>query len=592
MGIRDEIRKSVSTAIEGGVRGATSWVENRANARRMDQFDSAMDKAVKDAVQTGQDGTHDMPLSTISAPSRDPKALHYNPFDLVAAMGFRERPSALTYQALELVGRTVPVIADIIGARTQQVLMFCDLPEDRFSSGFKVRHRDWRTQAVTPAIEKEQEQLEQMLLYTGYHDPEQPQQTVSLAEFARQFIPDSLIFDQACFEVVPDRRGDPSYFTIVDPSTVRLLDQSHRDPGDPYAVQVIAGSIVSDFTRDELAFCIRNPRSGIRSYGYGLSEVETLTREITGLLWGMQYNRSFFTNGSATKGVLNFKGTIPDRHLQAFRRQWYSMVSGVSNAWKTPITNAEELQWINMQMSNRDMEYSAWIDFLIKICCARFMIAPEEVQFQYGNTGQSQSMGTSPVEDKIKASKDLGLRPIVRWFFTQLNQWFLQRVNPDFEAVAVGLDEKGPEAETDLISKQVTVFLTVDEARERVELAPLGKEKGGDMILNPVYLQYVMSQQQAPPDAPPDPDDHFEVDDTNNDPFDVSGGEGGNGGDQGSDEGGGEEPPPDDDEPKPEPPKDKKQPPPPPGKRGSPIAKAEVQDLFDVVDSVSYVQNL
>jgi len=308
------------------------------------------------------------------------------------------------------------------------------------------------------------------------------------------FIKDSLMFDQACFEVIPDRKGDPSYFQIVDPTTIRLIDSFERKAGEPFAIQMVQDAVVADFTVDELAFCIRNPRSGIQTYGYGQSEIETLVREITGLLWGIEYNRRFFSNGSSTKGILNFKGTIPDRHLQAFRRQWYAMVAGVSNSWRTPITNADDLQWINMQLSNKDMEFSSWVDFLIKICCARYQIAPEEVNFSYGNSGQSQAMGTAPIEEKLKASKDLGLRPLVYWFFTCMNKHWLQRIDPDYEVVPVGLDVKGIDAETDLLQKQTKVYLTVDEAREAVGLEPLGEGKG-DLILDPTWLQYFQSQQ-------------------------------------------------------------------------------------------------
>jgi hypothetical protein len=134
------------------------------------------------------------------------------------------------------------------------------------------------------------------------------------------------------------------------------------------------------------------------------------------------------------------------------------------------------------------------MDFLIKIVCARYQIAPEEVNFSYGNTGQSQAMGQAPIEEKLKASRDLGLRPLVRWFFEQLNRYFLQRVNPDFEAVPVGLDAKGYEAEMDLIAKMQTNYLTIDEARAIVEREPLGEAKGGEVILNPTWLQWKQGQ--------------------------------------------------------------------------------------------------
>lgn len=497
MGWEDTLRNVGRIGIQlasEGFRAAEGWAEERANEARMDDFDDRINKAAGQAKRNGNDGTHDLAPGADGKPIRDPKAVHFDPFDIVAAMGYRERPTTLTFQAMEMIGRGVPVIADIVGTRVKQVSMFCEQPEDRYSPGFKVRRRDWRERKPTKKDEREARKLENIVLNTGYYVPEEPHKTVSLREFASTFVSDSLIFDQATFEMVPDRLARPSYLALTDPSTIRLLDPAARSPDDPFAVQVINGAIVEAFTHDELAFCIRNPRSGIRSYGYGTSEIETLVREITGLLWGMDYNRKMFTNGSATKGILNFKGTIPDRHLQSFRRQWYAMISGVTNAWRTPITNAEELQWINMQMSNRDMEYSAWMDFLIKIGCARYNIATEEVNFSYGNTGQSQAMGQAPIEEKLKQSKDLGLRPLVRWFFVQLNRYLVQRINPDFEAIPIGLDERGADAEAELYGKQVKIFKTVNEVRQEAELPPLPEDQG-DVILDPTWLQYVQGKE-------------------------------------------------------------------------------------------------
>lgn len=485
-------------AVGSGAKTFNEWTESRAQDAANREFDEYIEKAANTAKNEGKDGTHDiMPGGGGGGSGGEPvdrKALHFDPFDLVSAMGYRERPSPLTYQAMERVGRSVPVIADIIQTRTNQVLMFCEQPEGRHEPGFEIRLRNRKTK-ITKAHEKEIERLTDLMMHCGHYDPEHPESSTTLVDFAKMFIPDSLMYDQATFEVVPDRSGKPSYFAIVDPSTIRLLDPGMRDDGDPFCVQVINGSIHAAFEPGELAFCVRNPRSGIRAYGYGAGEIETLVREITGFLWGMDYNRRFFTQGSATRGILNFKGTIPDKHLRAFRRQWYAMVSGVANSWRTPITNAEELQWINMQMSNRDMEYSAWLDFLIKVCCARYNIAPEEVNFSYGNTGQASAMGNVSVEEKIKASKDLGLRPLVRWFFQCLNVHFLQRIAPEYEIVPVGLSDQGEQSEVELLGKEIGSWMTVDEARERRGYEPLGEENGGNVIENQVWMQWFQSNQ-------------------------------------------------------------------------------------------------
>lgn len=507
-------------------------------------------------------------------PAREMKALQFDPFDLVSLMGWRERPTSLSYAAMERVASNVPVLADIIRTRIKQVQTFCQRPEDRHSPGFKVRLRD-KNAEPSEESDKRCAELEDVVLNCGFNDPTRPQDATSLKAFAGAFVRDSLSYDQATFEVVPDRMGRPSYWGIVDATTIRLLDPYVQDAEGILAVQVVHDMVVADFTKDELAFCIRNPRSGIYTFGYGESEIETLIREITGFLWGIEYNRRFFSQGSAAKGILNFKGTIPDRHMTAFRRQWYAMVTGVSNAWRTPITNAEELQWINLQLSNRDMEYSAWMDFLIKVCCARFQIAPEEVNFSYGNTGQSQAMGGQSIEEKLKASRDLGLRPLVTWFFEQINRHFVWKLDPDYEVVPVGLDEKGVEAETELLEKQTAVYLTVDEAREQVGLEPL-PDGMGEVILNPTWLQFAQGKEAvdqgavgpdgmplAPGEVPPNEqgDDHptggIGIQNEDGSPFEFD--------DEDEDDGGGDNPP--------AAPKGPPKPNGPPGK-GSPLGKS------------------
>lgn len=513
MGIRDDIKaaaeaatSAASTAVREGADRLSGWAEERDNDRKVRDFDDNINKAASMAKAMGKDGTHTFDASHDAA--ADPKAISFDPFDLVSLMGWRERPSQLSFSAMESTAQGVPVLADVIRTRMTQTQTFCQRPEDRYSPGFKVRPRD-RTRKIDKKTQARCDELEHVLLHTGYVDGKNTKDFVSLREFCGMFIRDSLTYDQACFELVPDKKGKPSYISIVDPTTIRLLDPAVQEKGKPFAVQVVHGSIVADFTSDEMAFCIRNPRSGIRSYGYGLSELETLVREITGFLWGIEYNRRFFSQGSSTKGILNFKGTIPDKHLQSFRRQWYAMVAGVHNSWRTPITNAEELQWINMQMSNKDMEMGAWMDFLIKIVCARYQIAPEEVNFSYGNSGQSQAMGQAPIEEKLKASRDLGLRPLVYWFFDCINKHFLQVIDPAFEAVPIGLDQRGPDAETDLLQKQTKIYMTVDEARHFVGLEPMGDGKG-DVILDPTWLQYIQSQEaMADEDAEGGEDDGY-----------------------------------------------------------------------------------
>lgn len=532
---------SLADRLRGAARGALDAAGRLIDpdSAREAAFDDFIAKAAESAKAAGRDGEHELELGEPG----ERKALHFDPFDLVAAMGFREKPSPMTFLTLDRIASTVPVITDIIGTRIAQVAMFTTRPNNRHATGFEVRPKDPDAE-LTRADQKYATRLEDLLLTCGGNHADRLSGSLSLIDFTKMFLQQSLGMDQACFEVVSDRKGRPVYFDPVDATTIRLLDPAYRSPGDPFCVQVINGSIVADFQREELAFCVRNPRAGIRSYGYGFSEIESAVREVTGFLWAMDYNRRWFSNGTAARGILNFKGAMNEKQLRAFRRQWYAMTAGVANAWRTPITNAQEIEWVNMQLTNRDMEYTEWLNFLIKIFCARFNIAPEEVQFSFGNTGQSQAMGQSPHEEKIKSSKDLGLRPLVLWFFDKLNEHFLSLIDPEWQVQPVGLDSKGEEAEVSLLKDKCAVFMTIDEARAAQGMEPLGPEKGGDVIENPQWVQMMQAKQQeqmgqegmpgtddaaymGDEDGPPGGDDDFAVAEE----FDF-----------GDDDGGGDEP--------------------------------------------------
>ena len=526
MGLRDDLRRAAgaTTGLIGATIGSVpgryaEWAESRATAARYADVDDRLNKAVADALASGKDGTHDFPDPTggdndVDAPavwsgkpvpsSRPPteetKALGFDPFDMVALMGWREHPSALTFTSIERTCAQVPVITDIIRTRIAQFLLFLEPQTDKHAAGMEVRLCTGERE--TAASRKQAREIMDWYLHTGVDHPNRKGGPIPLKTFAAATMRDSLQYDQMTYEIIPDRKGRPSFLQAVDATTIRLVDPLIAEQEGLFAVQVIQNMATADFARGELAFAIRNPRTGIHTFGYGESEIETLVREITGFLWGLEYNRRFFSQGSSTKGILNFKGAIPDKHLAAFRRQWYAMVQGVSNAWRTPITNAEDLQWINLQMSNRDMEYSAWIDFLIKVCCARYLIAPEEINFSYGNTGQSQAMGQAPIEEKLKASRDLGLRPLVKWWFAQMNANVTSRIHPDFELAPVGFESDGASAEAELDDHRSRVYMTIDEVRAERGKKPLGPDAGGDVIRDATWLQRVqakeaMAQQDA-----------------------------------------------------------------------------------------------
>ncbi len=433
--------------------------------------------------------------------AEDPKSLFWDPFAIIEQLGYKERPSQITYGTLKAMVWKMPIVSAIIQTRINQIAAFAQPSHDRYDLGFRIKLRESKKQP-TRIEQRYIGDAERLMMHTGYTDD--PRKRDGFEKFLRKLAWDTMTYDQMGFEIVPNRKGTPAAWYAIDASTLRLADTAstymNKDSEDPVEfVQIYDGMIISEYTREELCFGVRNPRTDIRLYGYGVSELEMLISTVTALLWGMEYNQRAFSQGSVHKGILNFKGTIPERQLRSFRRHWYQMLSGVENAWRTPITNAEDLQWVSMHQNNRDMEYNAWMDFLIKVACSIFLIDPIEVNFKYGNTGQKSSMQDTHNTQKITESKERGLRPLLRFIAQCINHHIIWPMNPDFEFAFVGLDAFTRGDVADLNTKLVKTVRTIDELRAEDDLEPLPDGKG-EVILDPTWMQMhtqMQAQEQA-----------------------------------------------------------------------------------------------
>ncbi len=420
---------------------------------------------------------------------QDPKSLLWDPYAIVEQLGYKDRYSPLTYGTLKQMAYRMPVASAIIQTRIHQVASFCRPQRDRYGIGFRIQLRDTRKNATEKDI-KWIRQMTALIQRTGVTD--NPRGRNNFETFCKKLVWDSYVYDQVGVEIVPDLEGKPAEWLAVDGSTLRIADSASIgiDEDDQEAirhVQVYDGMVITEYNQAELAFGVRNPRTDIRLFGYGVSELELGITTITALLFGFQYNQKQFTQGAIPKGLLNLKGVIQEKQLRAFRRYWSMMTSGIENAGRMPVLNAEEVQWHSMDTSNRDMEYNAWMDFQIKILCSLFLIDPSEINFQYGNTGQTSTLGEASNKHKVVESKERGLRPMLRFISDIINRFILWPINESFEFEFVGLDARTHEQISDLNAKQVKTTRMVDELRAEDDLPPL-KDGKGQIILDPTWL--------------------------------------------------------------------------------------------------------
>ena len=468
------------------------------------------------------------------APVHPLRSIQFDPFSLVAAMGYKDRRLSLSYDVLRRIARQLTVVAAILTRRISQVSAFSSPYRLTRSLGFEVKHKDPEHQ-TTRSEKLFIQSLERFIATCG--KPDAIREITrgpwdDFDAFLRKFVRDSLTFDQAAIELVPDRAGRPCAFMAIDASTIRIavtdedlegsgfgagagsIESAQRAmenqaPG-PFGrarmlpapshvdyIQLFQGQIVNYYSRDELAFCVRNPRTDLHANGYGFSELEQLVLTVTSLLWAEEYNRNFFRNGSIPKGILNFKTDTPDpESLEAFKTYWTAQMTGVQNAWRLPMFQSEGLEYINLQLNNRDMEFNQWVEYLLKLSTALYGMDPAEINFDIARGGTSQALFESPSEGRLNDSKENGLRPLLRFIARTINHYVLSPIDDHFYFDFVGLDELSEPDKMQLRTQEITTYKTLDEVRAEADLPPL-PDGSGQVVLNPVWAQLRQQQMQA-----------------------------------------------------------------------------------------------
>ena len=445
------------------------------------------------------------------------KAFFIDPLEFNSNLGYKDKPFSLTYTTLKRMSKT-PIINSIIKTRKNQVADFAEPQENKYSTGFVIRKKP------KGGIEQKMDNKDKRIAFAitefilkggnvnqWEHD--------DFDTFIRKIVEDSLVYDQMTFECIRNRRGQLESFIATDAATFRIADsyfdkdydnvffqrnrldiwKDRNDYGPkvhgyyPAYVQVYQNVKVNEFYPWELCFGVRNPSTSIYANGYGCSELEELINVVTSMLWGDEYNRRFFSQGSAPKGLLRIKGTNNEAALQQFKQQWQSMITGVMQSWKTPVVEAD-VDWIDLQKNNRDMEYSSWMEYLIKLSCAIYSIDPSEIGWDISRSSGNGGLFEGNQEQRLKHSKDKGLYPLLKFIQRKINKYIIEQINPDFELVFVGLNGLTIEEELDMDIKKVGSFMTVNEAREKYEMKPL---EFGDVPTNATLLQNKNAEAMA-----------------------------------------------------------------------------------------------
>lgn len=435
----------------------------------------------------------------------DIKSILWNPSDIgFNGRGYRDPNNGIPFTTLQRMG-DIYIIKAIINTRIEQIQNFLRYSDDDQKPGFQLRYKRLLGGDIKEISKKDMKVVEGLVRFLedgGENDKWSSED--NFQDFTRKTIKDSLCLDQLCFEVVRSRSMKVNKFRAVDASLIRQLDtddpryasmfESYRWHGYlPRYAMVYDSQIIRNPATDELViyypwelgYGIRNKTTNVFRNGYGCSELETLIEVVTWILWGMQYNGNFFKQGSQPKGFINVKNSNIDQGtLNEFRQDWKQTMSTVYNAHKIPVIQGIDLEWIDLQQSNKDMEFTEWIKFLFVVTCAVYRIDPSELGFQFQDA--ARVFGQDGQKERLDHSQKKGLFPLLVFFQNIVNRYIISEIDDRFEFVFTGVDIKDESAQVDIDKKKLDAgVVSLEDMFRKYSGRDLDPEK--DTILNSIY---------------------------------------------------------------------------------------------------------
>lgn len=454
-------------------------------------------------------------LGEITPNSGRIQSVFFDPNDLSGnGKGFKDSKGILSFEILRRMGN-IHIIRSIVNTRIEQIQNFLHFSEDDQKEGFTIRKKTSlfkeSKKEISSDEKKKIEEIVEFLMNSGFN--EKWDNIDDFQTFVRKIAFDSLTLDQLAFEIVRDKGWNIKKYRAVDASLIRFLDSvdpKQRERLEDYRFKGYLPRfcmtwddqiLINPTTKEpilyypwELGFGIRNKSSDIRKNGYGTSELEILVDLITGVLWSIQYNMNNFSIGSTPKGFINVKNAnISESNMNEFRQAWSQMMAGVRNAKRTPVINGIDLEWIDLDKSNREMEYQEWAQFLVIMVCSVYRIDPSELGFSFKN--QVQIFGQDGQKARLQHSREKGLKPILIFLENIITKYIVSEIDEDYEFVFTGIEVEDEETQVNLDKiKLESGMVSMQDIFKKYSGREFDSEN--DIILNQVYQQAQASKQQ------------------------------------------------------------------------------------------------
>lgn len=450
-------------------------------------------------------------------------------FDLMGTqVNFKHKLTRISNKTLKEVSVRDWLISAIIQCRVDTLLRFSRPEHRKFEMGFRFVKKDHDSH-YTEEERAEIAALEDFVYNCGRKEKTPADDRMLFGEFLKLVGRDALTFGHVAVEKVKTRAGGMHRFRPLPAESVYLINKNlskaqvnsnavksyqattPKSDNDPKKDQIV-NEVPNDYYKyvqvsydmkplatfgdEDMIFKLFNPQNFADSQGYCYSPLELAIINITNHLNVENYNANFFTHGYAARGVLHLKGTVTQQQLANFRRTFYNSITGQQHAWRTPIiAGLEEVEWVPMSASAREMEYINFNNHLMRILCAQFQIDPTELGLDYLISASGRApMQQANNEYKIIYSRERGLVPILMFVEDLINCDILPSIDKGlsdkYKFVFTGMTDETPQTEIAQMQAEMTVWKTMNDLLQQSQKDKMN-EPAANLPLNQAFWALV-----------------------------------------------------------------------------------------------------
>lgn len=289
-------------------------------------------------------------------------------------------------------------------------------------------------------------------------------------EWIRILLEDMLVIDAATIYPRQTNGGQLYALEPVDGSTIkRVIDEYGRTPmvPEPAYQQILHGVPARNYTREELIYRPRNPRSH-KIYGY--SPVEQIIISVQIALRRQAHTMEYFTSGSVPDVFIGVpKEWAPDQ-IRQMQEYWDMLVSGDSAERR----RARFIPDMKITPTKEPSLKDQFDDWLARIVCYAFSVDISTLVAQ-------QNRATA--ETQRESSEGAGLAPAKLWIKAMMDHIIANYIKrPDKEFHWEAEPSLSPSEQAQIHKTYVEAkVLTPDEVRAELGLEPLTPEQRAEI---------------------------------------------------------------------------------------------------------------